>query len=359
MLALSALLLLVSGSWSPAEAIVNGTLTAPSPQNHATVVIGNPGFCTGTLIAPNLVLTALHCPVGRPTASAMPHPPFRSAYDWERPDRFYRLTAPLQIQIGTQTPGLLATAIEYAVPGLTDIVLLRLRQPVSAATAQPARLMTALSHLSDPAGWLAGLTFQVAGFGDVNDADNVDLDGDGFLDGTFSGVLRQGTANRAVLGCPRSGGWAYPATYFICVESGDGSGTRQGDSGGPLYWTDSAGLRYLVGTYQGMERANGGRYIASFYRGGANYDSLPYPNLGDWLEPMVYGREGGTAFLFSADPTPPTPEWEYVSRTYAANPSGRFPHVIRLDPPTSLVGSGGAGLMQGKPRRQDGNESRQ
>jgi Trypsin len=315
MLALSATLLLLSGNWSSARAIANGTAAPDTALDRATVWVGG---CSGTLVAPDLVLTAGHCLPARPAIPAGEE--FRTFSNPERPDRFYRFAPGGGIQIivddqwnavcaSTDPSCFRTTAVEYALPGLTDMALVRLQRPVPASAATPISIVTTLSYLSDPSGWLRPLTLLVAGWGN---------DQTGFP----SANLRQGLATNATFPCS-------VAAYMICSQSADGSGTRNGDSGGPLYWTDSAGTRKVLGVLQMFDSSNGSDHKATFYRGGANYDSLPYPNLGDWLERMVYGREGHTAFLFAANPTSAD---HYVSRDYAANPSGRLAHVERTSP---------------------------
>jgi Trypsin len=321
---------LVSGNWSPAHAIANGTDAPNTALDRATVYLvdGVTGLqCSGTLVAANLVLTAGHC-VNHPQ---VPITPFRSSFDQERPDRYYPIPAGVAVTVANDltAPSFQTTSVEYAVPGLADMLLLRLQQPVPATAATPVRIISRVFS-TNLRRWLAGLTFRIAGWGNDETGNPVTK-------------LQQGFANRGVFPCPAgSDGWTFGAAHMICVESADGSGTRPGDSGGPLYWTSSSGVRQLLGVFQGMEKVNAGRYTTTFYRGGSNYDRLPYSNLGGWLEQFVSGRTGGAAFLWSDDPSTAD---RYVPTTYASNPSGLLVHVRHLR--TGVYEAALEGLRQG------------
>jgi hypothetical protein len=324
---------LVSGNWSQAQAIANGSDAPNTALDRATVnlIDGVTGTsCSGTLVAANLVLTAGHC-VNHPQVAITP---FRSSFDPERPDRYYPIPAGVTVNVANDLtapspPNFQTTSVEYAVPGLADMMLLRLQRPVPATAATPVRILSRVSS-TNLSGWLSSLTFLVQGWGDDET-------------GNLVNTLQQGLTNRGVFPCPwESDGWAAGAAHMICVESADGSGTRPGDSGGPLYWMNSAGVRQLLGVYQGMEKVNAGRYTTTFYRGGSNYDRLPYSNLGGFLEQFVFGRAGGAAYLWSDESLSAD---RYVPSPTASNPSGLLPHVRRLS--TGVYEAVFEGLRQG------------
>src|SRR5205823_7827525 len=82
-----------------------------------------------------------------------------------------------------------------------------------------------------------------------------------------------------------------------------------------------------------------------------NVDALRVRGISDLLDAKSVSDDVGLAAAGLAVNTAKTCWSRCVSIPITWSSSSAS---IRLDPPTSLVGSGGAGLMQGKPRQQDG-----
>jgi Trypsin len=311
---LLALMLAAAAAWlcapSAAHAIVNGT-TATTFADRSTVFVRTSpsGGCSGTLVAPDLVLTSGHCIYDKDKLpDPAPHDRFRDLpeADWQRPDRFYDVPNEVTVSVGLDRTDPELEPIDapsYALPGRADMVLLRLAQSVPASVATPVPILTRPPGRGvDPPAWFAGLEMQVAGFGDTDDDDPF----------ANSERLMLGRVDSGELPC------AGDHAHKLCVESADDSGVRQGDSGGPLYWTDEYGVRWVVGVFQTLQPPNGGRYIATFYRGGSKADRTNLSNIGGWLDQFVRGRPGGLAFVRTTD-------WrvhDVSDRTHASNPSG-------------------------------------
>ncbi len=311
---------------APAAAIEGGSTPTDNTTTRATVrVRAGGGSCTGALVRPDLVLSAGHCVTAR--GSDLGHAPFnrdrRAWNDAQRPDRFYDLLAQyprgVAIDVGPTSgaPLFRGKAVEYAIPGNADMILLRLETPVPSRIAQPVPVLTSLPGRSsqDPSGWVRGRQFIAAGFGTSA------------IGGPLTSTLREATVTGAVYPCPRNGGgWVFGGDHKLCVNRGSGIG-RPGDSGGPLYWTDDSGRRWLAAVYQGVEGARGGRYTATFYRGGANFNNVqnaPLANIGAWLEGHIDGDTGYVAYLWSSQT-----EDHFAPTTYAMNPAGIDPYVTK------------------------------
>ena len=247
---LLALMLAAAAAWlcapAAAHAIVNGT-TATTFADRSTVFVEtmtSPSRgCSGTLVAPDLVLTSGHCirgkdeePIPRLHDHFRPEP--EGEADWQRPDRFYDVPNEVTVYVGldrTEPELPPIDAPSYALPGRADMVLLRLAEHVPASVATPVPILTRPPGRGvDPATWFGRLEMQVAGFGDTDDDDAF----------ANSERLMLGRVDSGVLPCP--GDHAHKA----CVASADDSGVRQGDSGGPLYWSDEYGVRWVVGVFQ-------------------------------------------------------------------------------------------------------------
>ena len=315
---------------APAHAIVNGTDADPdalAPRSTVALVRSDDtAFCTATLVAPDLILTAGHC-IPRPGPGSIE--PFRApsvSRDWQRPDRYYPLGRDVTVHVGTivDKPVFETTTSQYALPGVADMLLMRLAEPVPASDAVPVPILTRPPReVSDVSAWLRAQTFRVAGFGDDNDADNVDVDGDGVVDNPIASThLNQGRFGRAVFPCTAAD------AHKICSQSADGSGLRTIDSGSPLYWTSPSGRRFLAGVLQAVGTTTA-THIATFYRGGSSQRpaGLALSNLGGWLERTVSGRQGAAAYLRTS-----ALEEVHISSEFGANPTGMQPRVRRVEP---------------------------
>lgn len=128
-----------------AAALAAGSNDVNTPEANAVVRVG---ACTGTLITPDIVLTAGHCFRGddyrpRPAGTAAFSP---ACGDWQRPDQWYSLGLPVSVYFGNDSNNwaLTATASQYSLPVCIDMIMLRLDTPVPRNIAIPARVATDL-----------------------------------------------------------------------------------------------------------------------------------------------------------------------------------------------------------------------
>ncbi len=289
----------VAGLAAPAGAIEGGSDAADTTFNHTTVRVTTRGStCSGSLVAPNLVLTAEHC-VRHDIPNPPPHPPRSGFDDWELPDRFYdvRHVLPEGINVlfgkDSNNPKLAAKAYEYSIPGDVDIMLVRLTEPVPSHIARPVKLVTDWSmNTSRLTSFLAEQEFHVFGYGKTSATSN------------FSNIMQEGRSNGAAFPCPSgTGGWVGGDVHRMCLKGANGTGVRSGDSGGPAYWYDANGTRVQVGIFQGLESANnGGRYVALWYRGGNGRNGSPRGDVAGWLDNWLGQRNQlGPVAVPSAD----------------------------------------------------------
>ncbi|MEE9416098.1 MAG: trypsin-like serine protease [Acidimicrobiales bacterium] len=274
------LAVLLATNGSPVAAIEDGWLAEDTALNRATVHVGTSGStCSGVLVASNLVLAARHCFRHEPPTPA-PHDPRGGGFeDWQFPDRFYSLDhiypngVDVHVGLDRTNPLVTTTAREYSLPGNVDVALLKLATAIPAGVARPVEVITDLDSYpgSGPID-IETLSFSVFGFGKT-----------GVNEG-FATQLQEGRSGSGEYPCPRQrNGWTQGDVHRICV-AGSSGGVRNGDSGGPLYW-DTDAARFLVGVFQGLEsERNGGRYVATFFRGGVGNDGSPRGDVGGWLD---------------------------------------------------------------------------
>jgi hypothetical protein len=265
-------LLLVAGAQAAADAQVGGVnqpllgaaRDVDSPQANATVLLtGAQGQrCTGTLIAPRVVISAAHCGFMRPSGPT-----------W-RPVVWHRAPAGLVASFGPDAANFRdQISISYvSIPGNRDLILLGLDRPPLPSVAIPARILLDSNLGARRVSWNQQ-TFTAVGWGgrDPNDHQNNQAP---FRETVAARGMAQSCAD-------------WPGA--LCVRSiRGGSQTRGGDSGGPLYWTDRRGQTWLVGVLQGY--GTGDRYHATWYRHPLAWDSNG-PNPGrrvgvdqrDWI----------------------------------------------------------------------------
>lgn len=203
-------------------AIINGE-PPDAPEHQAVVslhavrgksVYVSP-FCSGTLIRPDVVLTAAHCLAGKKAAGVR-------VYVGDNPIAEY--------QAGTltfKTVSALTVHPQYNSRTITnDIALMRLSAPVAGVTPVPEA----------PAGfaYVLGERLNFAGFGQDELGDfGVKLQVDGALDGFGCSLA---------CGCPQASG---DAATQICYQQSD-AGPCFGDSGGPAFVYRS-GAVYVAG----------------------------------------------------------------------------------------------------------------
>ena len=251
-------------------ALQGGADDADTTRNNATVKVGS---CTGTLITPTLVLSSGHCFERRPRPaghSDFPHTP--ACRDWQRPDRWYTLGAPVPVRVGgdSQNWRFQTQANSYSLPGCIDIILLRLDAAVPAAVARPARVATDPQRSGDDqqplqvVGWgSSGLEDLWARdavprdrpwsvIGHAHKIEGMAQDGGHLYAATEAGSLWQRLADEAnrpwryvgraanVVAMAASGGNLYAATTTNRLIRRPASGTNQP-------WTDIDGAYRIVG----------------------------------------------------------------------------------------------------------------
>jgi secreted trypsin-like serine protease len=206
---------------SPAYAIVGGA--APSGAGVArsvVTIVGSRGnFCSGSLIAPTLVLTVAHC-VG-PSADYK-----IVSYGAERKPQL-RDVKRVAVHPGFQMQAMLAHR------ATADVALLQLKIPDEGKT--PARLGAPLLPISP------GAKFSIAGIG-------VTVRGDG----KSGGIIR--AASLVATGKP--GSLQIRLVDPVTGGARDGLGACTGDSGGPVF-EDQQGGSVIVGVISWSTGPNG------------------------------------------------------------------------------------------------------
>ncbi|MBE2318929.1 serine protease [Solirubrobacter sp. CPCC 204708] len=208
---------------APAHAIVGGSnAPAGAYPSIVEVKLAKSFLCTGTLVAPDWILTAGHC--GSVTGSAVATP--------------IAFPGPLiDVYIGGTTPGAGETvpvtrAIippDYLLTQGHDVTLLQLARP-------SAQAPTKVAGAADAGAWAPGTVGTIAGWGATSEGGDtpetlqhaqVPITGDDYCAGAYS---------------------AFDAETMVCAGYPEGGiDTCQGDSGGPLYGTTATGERRVVG----------------------------------------------------------------------------------------------------------------
>lgn len=189
-------------------------------RNVVTIVGSRGNFCSGTMIAPNIALTAAHCVQGGATLKIV-------EYDAQRAPQLRDVA-----QVATHPQFNLQTMLAHR--ATADVALLRLAATVAAARQPPPvgspRLPIA-----------AGSRFTVAGIG-------VTVRGDGRSGGTVraAGLIATG----------RPGNLQIRLVDPLGQGQREGLGACTGDSGGPVF-EDQSGRAVVVGVVSWSTGPNG------------------------------------------------------------------------------------------------------
>src|SRR3954466_9515664 len=213
-------------------AIVGGHDAGPYPS-VARITFGASFLCTGTLIAPNWVLTAGHC--GSITGDAVASPAA-----WPAPL--------IDVEIGGDTAGsgenvAVSQAIvepNYLLNSGYDITLLKLSRN---STKTP----TKVAGSAETASWAAGTLEKIVGWGTTSEGGDLP----NHLQEAQVPITTDSTCGNAYSD--------FDAATMICAGYPQGgTDTCQGDSGGPLFGTVSGALRVVGATSFGQGCAEPG-----------------------------------------------------------------------------------------------------
>ena len=206
---------------SPAHAIVGGAASAPDSLSRSVVtIVGSRGnFCTGSLIAPSLVLTVAHC--------VQPGADYKIVqYDADKKPQLQDVKT-VAIHPGFRMEAMLAHR------ATADVALLRLVSPASGKT--PADLGAPQLPIN------VGARFTIAGVG-------VTVRGDGKSAGTIRSAVLVATGK--------------PGTLQIRLVDPASMGAREGlcactgDSGSPVFEDQQSGAT-IVGVVSWSTGPNG------------------------------------------------------------------------------------------------------
>jgi secreted trypsin-like serine protease len=209
---------------APSHAIVGGSDAASGEYPSVSeVIIGKAFLCTGTLVAPDYVLTAGHC--GSITGGAGVATPA----GWPAPliDVYVGSNKPGQ---GEQIPVSSVTVMpKYLLNSGYDITLLKLSRN---STKTPTKVVGA----GGASLWAPGTLEEIVGFG-----------------ATAEGGDTPDTLQKAKVPITTDASCAsayddFDANSMVCAGYPQGgTDTCQGDSGGPLFGRDAAGALKVVG----------------------------------------------------------------------------------------------------------------
>lgn len=217
--------------------IIGGS-TADSTYAQKNGIVGildtqKGGLCTGSLIAPNLIITAGHCVnVTNPTALLVFFTPNLS-------DAIKMDQATKTLKINSSVVRKTAQVIRHEGYGMAaasaaqnDIALIRI-ESAAPSTFQLAQLAPA--NLTQTI--KAGNTVTLAGYG-VSSYKSDPTTGRP-LQSSGSGLLRKVDSIKVLA--------LRPQGEEIMFDQSQGRGACHGDSGGPAYFTDSSNKTYLIG----------------------------------------------------------------------------------------------------------------
>jgi secreted trypsin-like serine protease len=217
---------------TPAHAIVKGTdVPAGQYTNVAEIVIASALGCTGTLIAPDYVMTAGHC--GSLTGEVAPQPIANFP------------AAAFDVRLGSNKPGQgtrypvdkVLVEPDYLLVSGYDLTLLHLSTPVTGIAP------TLIAGPSERSIWEPGDKQTIVGWGTTSSGGS----SPDTLQVAQVPIVSDSTCESAYPDSIGIGGFTgFESTSQVCA--GDGvHDTCQGDSGGPMFAPNAAGVLRLTG----------------------------------------------------------------------------------------------------------------